>query len=175
MANFVGNDVKRLFADTINKLRQDIGRSVIVVGKSTMSDCPNCGWDEVKQRSNGRYSPTVPYPSGPIGPNGVVGAVNFVSQGLLQCPVCLSKGKVESAANRKSVLCLISVLNAEDAEKTPLGKNYLRNYELSSTVDNMTIFEQATSVIIDNYPCKVVSVFPEGIGDLTQVRVYAGG
>lgn len=168
MANFVGNDVKQIFQDTINKLRQDIGRSVTVVGEPTTIECPNCGWDEFTKRSNGRYEPDSPYPSGIAGPTDFTGT-------SLHCPVCNGAGKITTAANKVEVPCLISFLTKEDADATPLGKDYIRNYELSATVDNQETFEKAKAVIVDGHACQVVAVVPEGIGDLTQVRVYAGG
>lgn len=169
MANFVGADVKQIFNNTIDKLRQDIGRPVVVISTATTIDCPNCGWDDFKKRSNGRYEPDSPYPAGITGP------VDFVSQNKLHCPVCGGKGRIETAENRSNVICLISVLAKEDAEVTPLGKNYSRNYELSATIDNQASFEKAEYVIVDGQVCKVVGVTPGGIGDLTQVTVYAGG
>lgn len=169
MSNFIDASIKAIYNDTINKLNQDIGRNVVVIGPPTTISCPNCGWDPVKQISNNKYEPDNPYPSGVAGPT------DFVTAGIRYCPVCSGKGKIITASNRRNVRCLISALTVEDAEKTPLGKNYKRNYELNTGIDAENYFLQAKSVIIDGHACEVVSVIPTGIGDLTQVTIYAGG
>lgn len=169
MANFIDSQVKGIYADTINKLRQDIGRNVVVIGTATTRDCPNCGYDPVKKISNGRYDPDDPYPSGITGPT------DFVTAGLRHCPVCGGKGTLITAANRRNILCLISALSAQEADATPLGKNYRRNYELSASIDAEQYFKVADTIVVDGQVCKVVAIIPAGIGDLTQVTVYAGG
>lgn len=129
----------------------------------------NCSYDPVKKISNGRYDPDDPYPSGISGP------IDFVTAGLRHCPVCGGKGKLVTVANRRNILCLISALSPQEAEATPLGKNYRRNYELSASIDAEQYFKVADTVIIDGQACKVVAIIPAGIGDLTQVSIYAGG
>lgn len=173
MSNFINNDVIDIFARTIGGLREDIGRNVTIVGKPIESDCPNCGRLGAKKTSNGKYEPTTPYPSGPIGPNAIVGPVNFVAAGSIICPVCNGAGIINTE-NNYSVLCLISPLNKKDAEMTPLGKDYRIAYELIASYDNIELFRLADRVIIDGSICHVVAVIPTGIGVLSQVSVYAG-
>lgn len=176
MANFIGPEVKQIYKDTMSKLTEDIGRDVIIKSAAEApTDCPNCGWDPVKKRSNNRYSPDIPYPAGPIGPNAIVGAVDFTTQGILICPVCDGKGKINAHPKTDTANCLISSLSKEEAEITPLGKDYARNYELSTDIAFQRLFEKSDFVVIDGHVCKVVAVIPTGIGDLTRISIYAGG
>lgn len=174
MANFVNPNVIAVFNDTIDKLRSDIGRNVIVIGKPVERNCPNCylgGYDSVNKLSMNKYNPESPYPSSiePTGP------INFPALGMRKCPVCGGKGKIVLEESRESVLCLVSPLSKEDAEKTQLGKNYNINYELSARESYKEIFMNAKKVLIDSTICEVVSVIPVGIGTLTQLTIYAGG
>lgn len=171
MANYIGNDIITIFNTTIGNLRQDIGRIVTVIGKPIERDCPNCKYDPVNKSSTGIYDPESPYPSSlePLGP------INFQAQGMRKCPICAGKGRILISANKNEVLCLISPLTKEDAERTQLGKNYKINYELSCTFDNKSVFETSDKVVIDGTVCEIVAIIPVGIGTLSQLTIYAGG
>lgn len=171
MANFVTPDIISIYETTIGKLRDDIGRQVTVINAPIEVDCPQCGWDPINKCSNNKYSPTSPYPTSldPVGP------FNFEAAGIRQCTLCRGKGKIKTAEQRTSVLCLISSLTVDEADKTPLGKNYKINYELTPSIDTLSLFKTSQKVIIDGTVCEIVSIVPVGIGNLSQLAIHAGG
>lgn len=177
MANYITPEIKATFIDVIGKLREDIGREVIAIGASTTVDCPNCSMDPLKKRSTGIYSPTSPYPSGLVTtkyPSGIPAAIDFNATGSRMCPVCLGAGTLETVANRSKIVCMITQLTPEEAALTSLGKNYRRNYELQTSIETKSKFELAQTLLVDGFVSYVTSIEPAGIGDLTQIIVYAG-
>ena len=140
-------------------------------------NCPNCGYDQINNRSNNRYEPDDPYPLAQLINAGVTptGPVDFTAQGIRTCPVCRGKGKVTLATNNTKVLCLINALTPQEADKTPLGKNFQYSFELQTVISYRATFMNAKKVLVDGVACEVVSVIPTGIGDLTQINVYVGG
>jgi hypothetical protein len=171
VSNFVDANVINVFNTTIDKLREDIGRNVTIIGKPIERSCPNCGYDPINKASNNKYEPESPYPSDvePTGP------INFPAQGMRKCPICSGKGRIVLQATEDSVLCLISPLTKEEAEKTQLGKNFIINYELSARAQYKELFMNSNKVVVDGHVCDIISVSPVGIGTLTQLQIYAGG
>jgi len=74
------SDMDTTYTDTFDSLLDALGRN-ITVSSSTEVDCPNCGFDNVSQTSNGQYSPDSPYPEDIPGPIPFTGI----------CPVCIPK------------------------------------------------------------------------------------
>lgn len=173
---FVTPEIKQLYVNIIDQLRTDIGRNVDVISPPSTIDCPNCGWDPINKSSNNKYEPDDPYPTATLVGNGnnPVGPVNFPALGQRKCPVCGGRGVIDLTGNTSQVVCLINPLSPVDAEKTPLGKNYKINYELQTTITYKEAFMEAKKVVVDGSVCDVVSVIPAGIGDITQINVYAG-
>jgi hypothetical protein len=177
MAKFVTPQIKQLFTDIMADLRSDIGRDVTIIAAPTEIECPNCGYDPVRKCSNNRYEPTDPYPLAALVNAGIspTGPVDFSAAGQRTCPVCQGKGRLPLPGNRSKVVCLINELTPQDAELTPLGKRFKVNYELQTAIAYKDSFANAQRVIVDGTVCEVVRVVPQGIGDLSQVSIYAGG
>jgi len=177
MANYVTPQIKALFSDIMAGLRSDIGRDVTIIAPPSELDCPNCGYDPVRKCSNNRYEPDSPYPLATLVNAGIspTGPVDFTAAGQRTCPICKGTHKLALPGNTSKALCLINELTPQDAELTPLGKQYRVNYELQAAIAYKNAFMTAQKVIVDGTVCEVVRVVPQGIGDLTQVSVYAGG
>lgn len=180
MTRLIGPEVIQIFNKNINQLRDDLGRAVVVIKQPKPGDridCPNCGYDSPRRRSNNRYQPTSPYPTQAITDAGItpVGPVNFPALGQRICPVCDGAGRITLTGDQVSIICLINHLAPVDAENTPLGKNYQFNYELQCGAEHRDTFKAAKRVVIDGNSCVVVATIPTGIGDTTQLNVYAGG
>jgi Zn ribbon nucleic-acid-binding protein len=76
------------YQEGIDAIIEQLGKSVIIVKNPVVTDCPNCGYDKRRNRSNGTYNTNNPNPIGQLNKEFVNGQV---------CPVCSGRGQINSS------------------------------------------------------------------------------
>jgi len=75
------------YQEGIDSIIEQLGKEVIIVKNPIVGDCPNCGYDKRRKRSNGRYNTNNPNPEGALNKPFVNGQ---------RCPVCNGRGTINS-------------------------------------------------------------------------------
>lgn len=79
----VSDEVKQIFEDRMDELLVDLGRTITLKLKPSISDCPNCGYNSTLERSNRIYNTSNP---------NALGALNKPFLDGQRCPVCNDAG-----------------------------------------------------------------------------------
>jgi hypothetical protein len=174
MAYFVTNRIKNIFTDSINHLREDIGRVVIMTQKITSSqkrDCPNCGFDNLSGKSNGVYSPTNPYPTDVAGP--------FPFKG--SCPICKGEGTIlkqnetVTQVRAKAFVKHIDKMDEEGSvnQSTPAGVLEHATVRLKFNIKYIDAVKNADYLEIDGIKVyTLTNPVRRGLGDISSFVVY---
>ena len=94
MAFQISENLIRVYQDGIDSIIDQLGRDVTLILPQKEDDCPNCGYDAMRKRSNNKYNASNPNPAGPLNKPFVNGQV---------CPVCQGRGKLKSTKRIKVI------------------------------------------------------------------------
>lgn len=175
MAFYITNRIKKIYKDTIEKLRSDIGRVCVILKEldsTQVRDCPNCGRDNVTGKSNATYSPTVPYPSDVVGP--------FAFKG--SCPVCRGEGEVlqqsttATEVRGKAFIKWIDRFDEEDGsviENMPVGTLEHATVRLKFNIKYYNDLKKANYLTVDGIKVyRLNNPIRRGLGDVSTCIVY---
>jgi len=153
------SDMDTTYTDTFDSLLDALGRNV-TVSSSTEVNCPNCGWDNVSQTSNGQYSPDSPYPEDIPGPTPFTGI----------CPVCSGKGKYKTTTT-SSIKCLIRWLSPRDRYYISAGMIEPFDVELKTDIDNWDILNNADNITVDGVNVNITNMRRDGFKTVNCILV----
>ena len=157
----VGQKAKSRFKEIMGRYIDGIGRNVVVYLSGTVSECSNCYYDKVNDRSSG-----IPK-SSPSSPNYFV---------VGRCPVCLGKGKLITE-RRKSIKCVIVWNPIGDSMNSltfnEAGYEGATIVEIKTDVCNLDILKQCDYVKIDGVKCVLAKPpIMRGIGNKSTLVAY---
>ena len=82
--SLVSSEIKTIFKDRMDELLVDLGRKITLHLKSTVEDCPNCGFNDATRRSNRKYNSS--------NPNTLNGPKHRAFSDGQICPICNDQG-----------------------------------------------------------------------------------
>jgi len=139
----IGRKTKERFKRSINNLVNGLSREVVVYSKDLRSECPNCYYDKVNDRSSGiaKSSPGDPY--------------YFVTG---RCPVCHGKGVITTS--RKRTIKGLVIWNPQGDRLNALsfteaGTGGATRVEIKTDIVYLDLIKSCKHVVIDGIVCKL--------------------
>ena len=141
--NRIGRKTKDRFKKTIKNVVNDLSREVVVYSKDLRSECPNCYYDKVNNRSSGI-------------PKSSPGDPNYFTTG--RCPVCHGKGVIVTS-RRRSIKGLVIWNPQGDALNTltftEAGKAGATRVEVKTDPIYLDLIKNCKHVVIDGIVCRL--------------------
>lgn len=150
-------EIIQTYQDGIDDIIDQLGRIISVSMKPKLVDCPNCGWDSFRKRSNNRYQAGGPKP---------------FTDGQ-QCPYCYGKGKLNNVRNVEFKATV--AWNPKDFEPFTQG-----SVETPRTIVKTKTYiwfrdhiEKCEHAIIEDIVCKLIKKpIPRGLQESRYVVAY---
>jgi hypothetical protein len=149
----IGTKTKDRYRDTMRDVIQKLSRKVLVYMQSIKSECPNCYYDKLTDKSTGKCRWTIAEVLAKNDPT------RYKYFRLGRCPICNSKGYLE--VQRKSWCdCLVSWDPAQRGTgntviQTPAGTEGSTVVQLKTHPRNYDLFKNCSKIIIDGVTCKL--------------------
>lgn len=183
---------KRRFKEAIRDVVDGLSRKVTIYKPPIMSECPNCYFDKMTNRSTGkckwRNNPAYPAAEDPYNPSTQKKQADWEAAGNTttrykwfkfgRCPICLGKGYLETQ-RRTWAKCIV---NWNPSERrggnlityTPAGTEGSTVVRLKCDPKYYDEFKNSTKLIVDGIECKL-SRPPtlRGLGNQALLIVYA--
>jgi len=141
----IGRKTKERFKKSIKNLVSGLSREVVVYSKDLRSECPNCYYDKVNDRSSGiaKSSPGDPY--------------YFVTG---RCPVCYGKGVITTS--RKRTIKGLVIWNPQGDRLNALtfteaGTGGATRVEIKMEIGYLDLIKSCKHVVIDGIICKLAN------------------
>ena len=176
MAFYITKRIKNIYKTTIEKLRSDIGRICVITSKVTETqtrDCPNCGFDNITNKSNYTYQPDDPYPADISGP--------YPFRTGSTCPVCKGVGRLlkESESitevRAKAFIKYLDKMDEEGAEiqSLPAGTLDHTTVRLKFNIKHITAVSASDYIEVDGIKVYTLTTpIKRGLGDVSSFIVY---
>jgi len=154
----IGRKTKERFKKSINNLVSGLSREVVVYSKDLRSECQNCYYDKVNDRSSGIYK---------------AGGLKYFVTG--RCPVCYGKGVVTTS--RKRAIKGLVIWNPQGDRLNALaftegGTGGATRIEIKMDPIYLDLIKSCKHVVIDNIMCKLAG--PPIIRGLGNKSVLVG-
>ena len=141
----IGRKTKERFKKSIKNLVNGLSREVVVYSKDLRSECPNCYYDKVNDRSSGvcKVSSGEPY--------------YFVTG---RCPVCYGKGVITTS--RKRTIKGLVIWNPQGDRLNALafteaGTGGATRVEIKMDIIYLDLIKSCKHVVIDGIMCKLAN------------------
>jgi len=137
----IGTKAKKRWKQSMDRLVDGLGRNIVVYLQDKRSECPNCYYDKVHEKSSGvcKVSPSSP---------------TYFTVG--RCPVCFGKGVLVTSLKR----CIKGIVNWNPST----GNNLIFNeagyegstfVELKTDICNLDLIKECKYIVIDGVSCKL--------------------
>jgi hypothetical protein len=162
MGRLIKQQVNRIFESRVKQVTLDLSdRSKVFAIEVTEVFCPNCIWDPVSKASSGKYQAGGPKP--------------FTGK---TCPVCKTKGKVDTETKRQ-VKCNVSwgkavaAVPATQPILTAAGALPQNMAKLKTDYLNKKVIDAASYFVVDGIRCtKFGEPKPSGLLRYVQYTFY---
>jgi len=139
----VGTKAKKHWKQSMSRLIDGLGRSIVVYLPDRRSECSNCYYDKVHDKSSGISK------VGPLSPT-------YFTVG--RCPVCTGRGVIVSS--RKRCIEGIVIWNPQGNNTNTLtfneaGMEGMTSVEVKTDVCYLDLIKESKYVIIDGIKCKL--------------------
>ena len=139
----VGVKAKKRWKQSMSRLVNGLGRRIVVYLQDLRSECPNCYYDKVHDKSSGipKVSP---------------GSPTYFTVG--RCPVCTGRGVITTS--RKKCIDGIVLWNPQGNATNNLtfseaGREGATSVELKTDICYLDIIKEAKHLLIDGVKCKL--------------------
>lgn len=141
----IGTKAKKRWKQSMSRLIDGLGRNIIVYLQDKRSECPNCYYDKVHDKSSGVAK------VGPLSPT-------YFTYG--RCPVCTGKGVI--VTSRKKCIEGMVVWNPQGNASNSLtfgeaGMEGATLVEIKTDVCYLDLIKDAKYVVLDGIKCKLSS------------------
>ena len=156
----IGRKTKERFKKSIQNLVSGLSREVVVYSKDLRSECPNCYYDKVNDRSSGVCKVDSEKP-------------NYFVTG--RCPVCYGKGVITTS--RKRTIKGLVIWNPQGDRLNALafteaGTGGATRVEVKMDIIYLDLIKSCKHVVIDGIICKLAN--PPIIRGLGNKSVLVG-
>jgi len=141
----IGSKSKNKFKKTIQGVIKDLSREIIVYSKDLRSECSNCYYDKVNDKSSGI-------------PKSSPGDLYYFTTG--RCPVCYGKGVITTS--RKRTIKGLVIWNPQGDRLNALafteaGTGGATRVEIKTDPVYLDLIKNCKHVMIDNIMCKLAN------------------
>ena len=156
----IGRKTKERFKKSIKNLVNGLSREVVVYSKDLRSECPNCYYDKVNDRSSG------------VAKSSPEDSDYFVTG---RCPVCYGKGVITTS--RKRTIKGLVIWNPQGDRLNALafteaGTGGATRVEVKMDIIYLDLIKSCKHVVIDGIICKLAN--PPIIRGLGNKSVLVG-
>jgi len=147
----VGIKAKKRWKQAMARMVDGLGRRIIVYLPDRRSECPNCYYDKVHDKSSGvcKVSPT---------------SSTYFTIG--RCPVCFGKGVLTTSIKKCIEGMVIWNPSTNDLTFTEAGYEGATLIEVKTDICYLDIIKECKYVIIDGLKCKLSNPpIIRGVGD----------
>lgn len=168
----ISKKVKDRYKRHIQRLVNDLSRKVIVYKQSVKSECPNCYFDKMTQRSTGKCKWTA------VEVEAKNDSTKYKYFIFGRCPICQGKGYLE-IIRRTCVPCLITWNPSErrggsELVYTPAGSEGSTIVRLKTDPKYFDIFKNCEKLVVDDIECKISRIpAKRGLGNESVLVVIA--
>lgn len=145
---FITPSVDAIFIENVTQLVADAGRNIKIHKQPLIEDCPSCGFDSIRKRSNNIYNEANPNPLGPLN-------IPFING--RRCPVCKGKGKLQTPQNETIIGVIITDSDKLRQLEQTQGKRLNSLVETIVLVEHLDTLKVAKSATIDSFICEKIS------------------
>jgi len=160
----VGNDVIKQFKTYMDQILVDLGRQIRLNMQPSRQDCPNCGYDSVRKRSNNRYNSSNPNPLGPL---------HKVFADGQRCSVCNGQGILNTTRSVDYTAGISKTIKEREIEDFDIGTfnpNLLKTTTVLGSFGDISSCENA---LIDGQTYKLIGKpIKTGLRDLIRVKAF---
>ena len=159
---FITDALVNLYQSRIKNLISDGGRNVVFTLVPLETDCPNCGWDYMLNRSNGIYTS-----------NGSGVTLNKSFPNGQRCPVCKGKGRLSFQRTQTYKSLIGFAPPPEEFDYVAFGLVPTQVFRLKNTVAIAEDLDKAQYAKIDGLECeKIAFVRRTGLRDIAFIQTY---
>lgn len=168
---------KKKFQRTMRSVIKGLGRKVLIYKQPVKSECPNCYYDKMTEKSSGKCKWTsaqalTKQADWELAGNTTLRYKYFV---FGRCPVCHGKGYLETQ-RRVLVNCLVTwnpyERGGNEMIYTPAGTEGSTIVRLKTDPRNYDVFKNCIKMVIDGVECKISRPpIMRGLGNQTVLIV----
>ena len=180
MRGRIRDKVKRKFQNAMRDVVKGLSRSVLVYKQPIKSECTNCYFDKLTDRSTGKCKWN--FEQAPIKQKEWEDAGNAIPRYKYfvrgRCPICMGKGYLETH-RRTWIDCLVTWdPDAGSASNsfimTPAGTEGSTIVQLKTEPCHYNTFKDCTRILVDNVECKLSKPpIMRGLGNQALLVVIA--
>lgn len=155
----IGSKAQKRWKQSMARLVDGLGRKIIVYLQDKRSECPNCYYDKVHDKSSGVYKDG--------------GSASFTYG---RCPICAGKGVITTS--RKKCIGGMVIWNPQGNATNSLtfgeaGMEGATSVEIKTDVCNLDIIKDAKYVVLDGIKCKMSNPpIIRGVGGKSVLIAY---
>lgn len=163
---FINNAIVNVFKDSIQQLRQDIGRQILVYFDPLQSGCPNSLLNPVTRTDSNTYNTDNPFSSGILNiPPFGSGTYNLSFPQGSMCPVCNGNGYL-FAPSSISYQANISWLGTDEKSRLQ-GEELTADVEVKIDISGYNDLDRGKFFLVDEIKCvRVKAPKKSGLRDL---------
>ncbi len=160
----IGNDVIKQFKTYMDQILVDLGRQIILNMPPSRQDCPNCGYDSIRKRSNNRYNNNNPNPLGPLHKEFADGQ---------RCPVCNGQGILNTTRSVNYTAAISKTIKEREIEDHDIGTFNPNMVKTTTILSSFSDILSCVSASIDGQSYKLIGKpIKAGLRDLIRVKAY---
>lgn len=144
--------IRKTYKDLIKQVVEDLHKPIIVYLPPEKTDCVNCIWDSINQRSSGQFDSSFTSPVVIFG--NTINPQNFTRG---RCPVCYGVGYLEQESKRNvKALVKWNPQGAEDLQILPVGREGAAVVRIKILRSDFDVVNSAIYYLIDGVRCELV-------------------
>ena len=160
----VSDTVKQVFKDRMDELLVDLGRTITLHLRPTVTDCPNCLFDSIRKRSKNIYNAANPNPAGPLNKSFARGK---------RCPVCGSQGVLKTARQVNYTSTISTKFKEREVLEAGIGQLDINAVKTNTVIGSFSDVLEAERATIDGLDYRPLGKpIKSGLQELIRVKMF---